>query len=100
MITFVRRNLDQRFIVIFCVVILTAGAFMYRANTLGVEIVQNEFRLNFIPKKYKICEDLVQNSSLYGIELSSMNKLKSKEFEEAVINVTRGGRAEGHSGQV
>src|SRR6218665_3807976 len=95
------RNFDQRFIVLFCVVILAAGALLYHTNTFGIEIVQNEFKLNVIPMKYEKCEDLLLNNSIHGIKLSQMNKIKSKDFEEAVSNASKVSQGiEGHSGQI
>src|SRR6218665_438022 len=94
------RYFDQLFIVLFCVVILTVGVLLYRTNTFGIKFVQNEFSLNFIPMKYEKCEDLLLNSSVHGIKFSQMNQLKTKDFEEAVINASRSGGIEGHSGQV
>src|SRR6218665_1502382 len=94
------RYFDQRFIVLFCVVILTVGVLLYRTNTFGIKFVQNEFSLNFIPMKYEKCEDLLLNSSVHEIKLSQMNQLKTKDFEEAVINASRSGGIEGPSGQV
>jgi len=100
MYTYTGRNAGRCFVVTFCVVSLAAGVLLYHTNTFGTEIVQNKFKLNFIPEKYKRCEDLLLNSSIYGIQLSQMNKLKSKELGEAVRNATRGQTAEGHSGQI
>jgi len=81
-------------------IILSTGVLLYRNNTFGIEIVQNKFRLNFIPEHYNKCEDLLQNSSRYGINLSQVNQLKSKEFEQAVRNASSTNGVEFRTGQV
>ena len=93
------RNFDQRFIAIFCVVILTVGVLLYHTRTFEIEIFRSKFKLNFIPKKVERCEDLVRNNSLYGMKLSPMYQLKKKDFEETIRNVTGAHGIEGHSGQ-
>lgn len=95
-----RHGFNRRFIVILCMVVITTGGVLYTTNTFGIEIMRFKFSLDFITENYKSCEDLVQNSSIYGIQLSPMYQLKRKEFEETVRNVTGKEWPEGHSGQV
>src|SRR6218665_1585020 len=98
MFPYFRWNFYRRFVVTACVVMLTTAVLFYRTYWIG--IVQNKFRLNFIPEHYEVCEDLLRNRTVYGIELSQMYQLKSKDFDEAVEDAVGTEFPEGYSGEV